>query len=286
METRVYTVAMLRQFINESMNEFEPKLGDDVTKNNKRNNAKAIKDMNNDTSKYDGGLTDKKPKHDKLGNNGDYNKNMLDVQFNTMPPKKYVDRVKAQVHGYPSVDNEKLHEKEDDNDTTGNGEIYDNAKSRNKEVNAHQVKVKKAGLKSKEMPVKQFDSNSVFENNDYNKNVKMKKLNFKRTKFLSEKHMLSRIPDEYKVNGNKFIMQDSDENEYLIEWVVSDKYLYSEAKILSHTNKRKLNEDMDKINKLIGYKSSDYFETTNPQMRLNENYQFGKMINNIKSKYI
>lgn len=286
MKKRIYTVGVVKKFIKESANEFKPKIGSDVESDNKKNNEKAIKDIEKETVKYDGGLTNDKPKNDKIGDNGDFNKTTLDVDFDNEPSKEYTDRVKAQVHGYPSVENEKEHTNESDEsgaDFEGNEEIYDDIKDRNKEVTKQTQDIKRAGLKAREMPKSQYDDNTVFENKEQNKS-KMKKLNFKHTKFLSEKHMFSKIPDEYKVNGNKFIMKDAADNEYLIEWVVDEKNNINEANVISHSNKTQLMEDFNKINKLMNYKSSDYFVTTNSKTRLEENNKFGDFINDVRKK--
>ena len=44
---------------------------------------------------------------------------------------------------------------------------------------------------------------------------KISKIQFKHTQFLSEGHMLSKVTDELKVEGKRFIMKDTADNEYL-----------------------------------------------------------------------
>lgn len=284
MGTRTYTVGVLKKFIQESTSEFKPKLGSDVTSSNKKNNEKAIKDIEKETSKYDGGITNKKNKVIKIGDNQDYNKTTLDLQFDEEPSKEYKERVKSQVHGFPSKTNETYGKKtasESDADFEGNEEIYDDIKKRNVKVNTHQKDIKKSGLKAREMPSKQFDDGSVFENKTVNK-TKMKKLNFKYTQFISEKHMLSRVPEEYKTDGNKFIMKDAADNEYLIEWIVDTAKNISEATIISHKNQTQLNEDLKRINQLFEYKSSDFFNTTNAKTRITETNKLGNFINDVR----
>jgi hypothetical protein len=46
---------------------------------------------------------------------------------------------------------------------------------------------------------------------------KMKRLKFNKTSFISETHVTSLIPEQYKTPGNKFMMIDKNGNEYLIE---------------------------------------------------------------------
>ena len=44
-----------------------------------------------------------------------------------------------------------------------------------------------------------------------------KRLIFKKTTFVNESQMLSRIPEEYKVDGQKIYMKDCKGNEYIVE---------------------------------------------------------------------
>ena len=120
------------------------------------------------------------------------------------------------------------------------------------------------------------------KDSDMTDNKKMKKLYFKHTKFLSESQMIKKIPDEYKVDGNKFIMKDAANNEYLVEWTVDSKFNYGEAKVLQHINKEQLNEDMKRIKDMFGYKSSDVFQTTNAQSRLNEEKKLSSFIDEVR----
>jgi hypothetical protein len=102
---------------------------------------------------------------------------------------------------------------------------------------------------------------------------KITKLQFKHTQFLSEGHMLSKVPDELKVEGKKFIMKDTADNEYLVEWTAK------KPNVTKRLNKTQVNEEMNRIKALYGYKSKDYFTTTNSQTRMNENKEFSDMIN-------
>lgn len=280
MKERVYTAGQLKKYVTESINEFSPKLGDNVERDNKKNNAEHINSIKKEVDNYDGSMTNENDTI-KIGDNMDYNKTTLDLDFDNEPSKDYKNRVQSQVHGYPSVDNEKSHK--DDKDSSflkynTNNELYDDLKDRNAEVNKRREEIKKAGLKSREMPDSQFKTNSVFESK------KLKMLNFKRTKFLSESHMFSRIPEEYKKDKNKFIMMDCDGDKYLIEWVVDEKYNIETPVILKHENSKKLNEEFDKIKKLINYKHSDFFENSNSQTRLNEEKIFMDLVKKNKEE--
>lgn len=95
-------------------------------------------------------------------------------------------------------------------------------------------------------------------------NKNMKTAYFKKTTFLTEGHMMSRIPDEFKVEENVFRMKDKTGNEYILEWK------NGKGVILSHKNKQGMNESIDRMKALMGYKSSDKYKTSTSNERLNE----------------
>ena len=87
-----------------------------------------------------------------------------------------------------------------------------------------------------------------------NKNVKT--AYFKKTTFLTEGHMMSRIPDEFKVEENVFRMKDKTGNEYLLEWK------NGKAEIISHSNKQGMNETLKTMRTVYGNKARDSYKTT------------------------
>ena len=84
--------------------------------------------------------------------------------------------------------------------------------------------------------------------------------------------MLSKVPDEFKVEGKTFIMKDSSNNEYLVEWT-ADK-----PNVTKRLNKTVVNEEMNRIKALYNYKSKDYFNNTTPKSRVNENKEFSDVL--------
>ena len=76
--------------------------------------------------------------------------------------------------------------------------------------------------------------------------------------------MMSRIPDEFKVEKNVFKMKDKTGNEYLLEWK------NGKAEIISHSNKQGMNESIERMKALYGYKASDYYKSTTNASRLSE----------------
>jgi hypothetical protein len=257
MAIRKYNVSELRKIIAESANEFKPVMGKNVERDNKTNNEKAYKEMNSTTSKYDGGARKETSKH---AYPNDDNKGMQDLEYENMSDD-YKKRVQSQMKGYASAEAEKQHK----NDDFGNAEFNEitNMKERHKNMANGKQKAKEIGLTSREIDKKEFEkqSQSVFEN-------KVSTLKFKNTIFMTEQHMMQRIPDSFKVEGKKFIMKDKANNEYLIEWAEEPKVVCTS----------KINEQTNRIKELFAYKSNVKQSTS--QTRLAEE----KKINNMLEK--
>jgi hypothetical protein len=59
-------------------------------------------------------------------------------------------------------------------------------------------------------------------------------------------------------------MKDKTGNEYLLEWK------NGKAEIIAHSNKQGMNESIDRMKALMGYKASDYYKNTTASSRLSE----------------
>lgn len=257
-------VGNLRRIIKESQNEFKPVVfGDDESK---KINDKAYSDIKKETEKYDGGLS---KKGNKVGGgiNATDNKGMHDLTFDSIN-QPYKDRIKSQMKGYVSKDAEDKHK----NDAFGNatfdndGNIYNAAKDHAKAVKRGKDAASEIGLTGRELNKKDIEKNR--ETMEETKKIKM--LSFKNTQFISEGHMMSKIPDEYKKNGNKFIMRDSSNNQYLVEWS-------SEPTVTKKVNMRLVNEQKERIKQLWGYKSAES-KTSTSSFRMQENNEFADMV--------
>ena len=255
MTVRKYNVSELRRIIAESANEFKPVMGKNVEKDNVTNNEKAYKEMKQATEKYDGGA---RTENKKIVAPMDDNKGMQDLEYTNMNDD-FKKRVQSQMKGYTSAEAEKQHKKDD----FGNAEFNEitNMKEKNQAMAQGKNKAKEIGLTSREIDKKEFENQtkSVFEN-------KISTLKFKNTVFLTEQHMLQRIPDTFKVEGKKFIMKDKVNNEYLIEWAEEPKVLCTS----------KVNEQKNRIKELFEYKSNVQKSTS--QTRLEENNKFNNML--------
>ena len=108
------------------------------------------------------------------------------------------------------------------------------------------------------------------------KTKKMKRLNFK-NKFNTEYEMLQLIPENYKVEGNVFLMTDGNQT-YKVRW---DKTL-KEGTILNYRDNKMISENTNKMKKLYNYKYSDQNKKTNSY--LTEAEIMRKMMDAVKGK--
>ena len=114
---------------------------------------------------------------------------------------------------------------------------------------------------------------AIAENNDNNKpQIKetMKRLRFK-NEFKGVGNALKMIPESYKVDNKVFEMTDGVEN-YKIRWEGS--LTEGKAVVLMASDKNLVNEDMQKMKRLMGYKSQDTLGTVKGKARLDENAKF------------
>jgi len=114
---------------------------------------------------------------------------------------------------------------------------------------------------------------AIAENNDNNKpQIKetMKRLKFK-NEFKGVGNALKMIPESYKVDNKVFEMTDGVEN-YKIRWEGS--LTEGKAVVLMASDKNLVNEDMQKMKRLMGYKSQETLGTVKGKARLDENAKF------------
>ena len=261
-------VGELRRVLNEeSKNEFKPVVFGD--KESKQINDKAYSDIKKETENYDGGLTNKTQKVGG-GINATDNKGMHDLEYDNIN-KPFKDRVKSQMKGYVSKDAEDKHK----NDEFGNadfdkdGKIYNAAKGHAEAVKKGKDAAVEIGLTGRELNKTEIEK----QRETMGESKKIKMLTFKNTQFLSEGHMMTRIPDEYKTEGNKFIMKDSSDNQYLVEW-----HTTSEPMVTKKPNMTLVNEQKERMKQLWGYKSAEA-KTSTSNFRIQEDKEFSDMVN-------
>lgn len=252
---QTFKVKNLKNILNESSNEFKPKIGDKVESENTKNNKKAYTDAKNDSGVVE------EPKKTTKPEKIDHNKATTDYKFDTDPGKKYKERVHAQAKGYTSSleeDNgiEKVGEFNDD--------FYQAAKKSDKEYSDNKKNFNKTGLQSRELPDNVFDKENMYENK------KMKVVRFKNTEFLTEEHMISKIPSEMKNEGQVFKMVDKKGNTYIVEWKKDEYKDTTSAIILEHINKQQVTEDIEKMKRLYGFRLTENHKKTTGNERVNE----------------
>lgn len=272
MKTISYRVGDLRSMIKESSKEFKPVMGLNVDIENKRNNEKSYKDSEKRAKNYDDGL--KPQKKSDIFDRKDPNKMMLDLNPSNEPSKEYREKVKAQLKGYTS-------KAEEDNDIEKAADFDEDSRLEKNFTSARDYKEKinkqrqKGGLVARTLPDEAFDKNHLYEN-------KFKKLYFKHTHFLNEEQMLSRIPEEYKKDGQNIIMLDKGGNEYIVECVYSKKSKNIETNIVSYSNKKKLDEQKKRMAELMTYSSKDVFGKASNAEKINENNGFMNLMDNAR----
>lgn len=261
MIARQYTVRELKKIISESVNEFKPKLGDSVQKDNLKNNEKAYKDAESnikDTSKN-------------IKNNAIYapmndNKGMQDIDYDNINDE-FKDKVKSQMKGYVSVDAEKKHKKDD----YGNADFNDikGFDVKNKILRKGKKVGKEIGLTTRKLKRDELENltHSVYEGK---KNIRLK---FKHTEFVNENHMLTKIPDEFKKDGTKIQMVDKNNNEYIVEWSETPKVVCT----------TKINEQKNRIHELFNYKQTD--TKTNCNSRLQEETKITEVLDKVRQLF-
>ena len=199
---QVLTVKAIKGLIKESQQEFKAKIGNGVESGNKTNNGKAYSDAKKRAKDFDGGLSDEVGEKKNEYKKEDFNKTLMDYTPDNVTPE-YKKRVKKEfVNG--DEENEK---------------IYKEFKKSGEEQQKNEKELKKSGLQAREWPDEVFDKDNMYESRDgfdmrqmlnsINEKITRKQFNeshvktvlFKKTEFLNEAHMISRIPDDFKKNG-------------------------------------------------------------------------------------
>ena len=232
---KTFNVGDIKKIISESSNEFKAKLGQSVESEDKKNNGKAYSDAKSRAKNYDGGLADevgeKKPKYVK----NDVNKTTLDYTPENVTDE-YKKRVKAQVKGYSS-ELEMKNGSEKNGEFDDNENFYDGVKKSGEDIQQKEFELKKSGLQARELPDEYFKAQNMYESKEgYNmrqmlnamKDIEqsniapmtehVKTIVFKKTQFLTEQHMITKIPDDFKKEFTCFKMKDNAGNVYLVEW--------------------------------------------------------------------
>lgn len=254
LEAKRYTFSELKEALVKESSESKPVIGKGVIKTDAKNNVKAVEDIMKQAKEYDHVSEDKRDTNTELGK--DMNKTTLDVEFSNEPSKEYKERVKAQAHGFASVNDEKNSSSKDNPslDYEGNKNFYNNVEKNAKERTEYKSEYHHSGLKSHNLPKEDTKIKTVFKESKV-----MKRLVFKNTVFLNEENVKKRVPEDYKIDENRFYMKDSIGNEYLVE-CHKDRdfnFVHTDATLVKASPKL-VNEELERIKALTSYSSNKY----------------------------
>jgi len=157
----------------------------------------------------------------------------------------------------------------------GDKETYKNAqefKKKREEVEAGNVR-KSTGISGAD-----FDDEQIKKSAKKKVNEGMKRLVFKK-EFNGVENALKMIPESYKVDNKTFQMTDGNEK-YEIRWEGSLNE--GKAIVLKASDKELMNEDMNKMKHLMGYKSQETLGNLKGAERIDENKSFDNIWNKSK----
>lgn len=296
-----FNVGELKKLVAESSIQNKPRIGDGVESKNKSENEKTYEESKKKTKKFNSGA---KKEEDFARGDAKYEKtddNHTTLGYNPENVSDdYKKRIKAQAMGYTS-ELEKNNGIEKAADFSNNEKIFNGITKNEKEMDDNVEILKKSGLQGSHMPDNFFKKETIYESQDgvdmrnsinkfkmnfkehkLNENKNIKTVYFKKTEFLTEEHMFTKIPDEFKNEGEQFKMKDKCGNEYIVEWTNNSPY------ILEHTNKNLFNESLNKIKELSSYKAQqlksqhddDVFES-NMSKSLSESLKIMRKMNKL-----
>ena len=268
MEKRSYKFGELKAKLQESASEFKPVFGNGVESKEKQINRQANNEIQKAAADYDGGLsntTEKKTEvHFDQPRNG-----MSSLQYDGELSKEYKDRVQANLRGFTSKQEMDAHAKEPHGNATFDDAIAKElerlATVRKKEQDAES----EVGITNVQKP----KDKTHRHNTNIGEGKKINVLKFKKVQFISESHMLSHVPDEYKNEGNVFYMQDCNGDKYLVEW-------HKKPEVVKQLNEASHKAEMDRIKYLFGYNGKNS-NTTNA-MRMNEDKNIADMLGKVR----
>jgi len=216
----------------------------------------------------------------------DVNPNGMDqIQYDNEPSEQFKQRAIDALEGTSKMGNKTYTGKEN-----GNTEEVWGA-SGGKHTGKEIVKAAKAVAKKDARPQEdavgyvpspsktKLATENKAKTNEIIKENKMKRLKFNKP-FNGLGKALTLIPENYRVDNKVFEMTDGNEN-YKIRWEGSLKE--GTAIVLTASDKQMMNEDINHMKHLMGFKSKDTLGTPTSKERMNENSTFRDIMNMTKS---
>lgn len=220
----------------------------------------------------------------------DVNPNGMDqIQYDNDPSKKFKERAIEALEGSSKMGNKTYEGKWDPSTGAGNGNTEEvwgasGGKHTGKEIVKSAKAVSKKDAKPQEDAVLYVPSPSktklATENKQSNNEIikessKMKRLKFKHP-FNGIGKALTLIPEGYKVDNKVFEMTDGNEN-YTIRW--EGTLSEGQAIVLRASDKQIMNEDIQHMKHLMGFKAESTLGTPTAKERLSENTTFREIMN-------
>lgn len=284
LEEKTYRFGEFVRVLSEEAKHSQPGVAIDpqIIKDNAKNNAEFVKETMKQTAEYDN-VDVREEKEDEVSNSIDLNKALLDLNYAEEPSDDFKARSKANVHGFPSVENEKSSSAKENGglDYEGNKKFYSEKAKASKEQEKKDADIRHAGLTAHNLDRSNFERPTAYKNESKQRN--MKRLTLHGTTFLNETDVLSRIPDDYRKDGNRFMMEDRDGNQYIIECKKDTVLDFVHARVEGVYNKKKLDEQRSRMNQLAGYRSSIHANNSlNESQRRAEDATLGDLLNKLR----
>jgi len=259
-----------------------------IKSQNKKTNDEALKSKNEELDAYSKNLRTNKETNSKVVKKRELDEKeqkihdnveiatgtLLNIDYDNPIDKKFAERFEKSLAGDP---------------TMGNSNEYANVvqdKVWGGDPNFGQSLVDKTKAMAKITQKVVGGGNTMFDygihngnlaiNENTDKNIKMKRLIFKKP-FNGLDNALNLIPETYKVDDKQFEMTDGTET-YKMRW--EGTLTEGRAIVLNETNVNVVNESINKIKHLMGFKSEETLGLVRGKNRLDEN----RMFNDIWSK--
>jgi hypothetical protein len=262
-----------------------------IKSQNKKTNDEALKSKNKELDAYSKNLTANKEQNSKEVKKRELDKKeqeihdnveiatgtLLNIDYDNPIDKKFAERFEKALVGDPTFGNSNkyanvVQDKVWGGDPNFGQSLVDKTKAMAK-IPQNVVGGGKTlfpyGVKNGNFPVN--------ENTD--KNIKMKRLIFKKP-FNGLDNALNLIPETYRVDDKQFEMTDGTET-YKVRW--EGTLTEGRAIVLNETNINVVNESIDKIKHLMGFKSEETLGNVRGKNRLDENKMFNDIWNKTKS---
>jgi hypothetical protein len=225
------------------------------------------------------------------------------IEYDRPTGKQFSDRAKESLEGSTRMGNKGGKDMGNAEETWGaSSDDFGKEKLKNAEASAKKRKDQTDNILSfgdvimelpkGSKPAKVHSAYATNENNDNNKpQIKetMKRLKFNKNGDkpfegvnLTQKlgHALTLIPESYRVDNKEFEMTDGSVS-CKVRW--EGTLNEGKAVVLLASDKSMINEDMQKMKHLMGYKSQDTLGTVKGLARLDENVAFGDIWNKTKT---